>query len=285
MKRDFNEWLSKFKTSISDYTYYVDFEKIYKNVDKVKVELNILNSLIGSQNIEEEFQNILIKYPETLECIPLLLAVRSREIFIKDKMNEYLFKFDKMIYSIEDYIRFMRESGLFDLLQNHIINNLYDYVLGIEIGLDSNGRKNRGGHLMENLVEEYIEKAGYKKDVNYFKEMYLSDIEKKLNLDLSAMSGNNVSTKRFDFVIKTENQVYVIETNFYSSGGSKLNETARSYKMLAEESKKVNGVTFIWFTDGIGWLSARKNLEETFNEMETIYNIVDLENGILNNLK
>ena len=285
MKRDFNEWLSKFKTSISDYTYYVDFEKIYKNVDKVKVELNILNSLIGSQNIEEEFQNILIKYPETLECIPLLLAVRSREIFIKDQMNEYLFKFDKMIYSIEDYIRFMRESGLFDLLQNHIINNLYDYVLGIEVGLDSNGRKNRGGHLMENLVEEYIEKAGYKKDVSYFKEMYLSDIEKKWDLDLSAMSGNNVSTKRFDFVIKTDNQVYVIETNFYSSGGSKLNETARSYKMLAEESKKVNGVTFIWFTDGIGWLSARKNLEETFNEMETIYNIVDLENEILGKLK
>ena len=281
MKKDFNEWLSKFKMSISDYTYYVDFEKIYKNVDKVKVELNILNSLIGSQNIEEEFQNILIKYPETLECIPLLLAVRSREIFIKDKMNEYLFKFDKMIYSIEDYIRFMRESGLFDLLQNHIINNLYDYVLGIEVGLDSNGRKNRGGHLMENLVEEYIEKAGYKKDISYFKEMYLSDIEKKWNLDLSAMSGNNVSTKRFDFVIKTENQVYVIETNFYSSGGSKLNETARSYKMLAKESKKVNGVTFIWFTDGIGWISARKNLEETFNEMDTIYNIDDLEHDII----
>ena len=171
------------------------------------------------------------------------------------------------------------------MLQNHIINNLYDYVLGIEVGLDSNGRKNRGGHLMENLVEEYIEKAGYKKDVSYFKEMYLSDIEKKWDLDLSAMSGNNVSTKRFDFVIKTDNQVYVIETNFYSSGGSKLNKTARSYKMLAEESKKVNGVTFIWFTDGIGWLSARKNLEETFNEMETIYNIVDLENEILGKLK
>ena len=124
MNRNFNEWLSKFKPSISDYSYYVDFEKIYRNVDKVKVELNILNSLIGSQNIEEEFQNILIKYPDTLECIPLLLAVRSHEIFVKDEMNEYLFKFDKMIYSIEDYIRFMRESGLFDLLQNHIINNL-----------------------------------------------------------------------------------------------------------------------------------------------------------------
>ena len=284
MSRNFNEWLSKFKTSISDYTYYVDFEKIYKNVDKVKVELNILNSLIGSKNIEEEFQNILVKYPETLECIPLLLAVRSREIFVKDEINEYLFKFDKMVYSMKDYIKFMKESGLFDLLQNHIINNLYDYVLGIEVGLDSNGRKNRGGHLMENLVESYIIKAGYKKDVDYFKEMYLKDIEKKWNLDLSEMSGNNVSTKRFDFVIKTDNQVYVMETNFYSSGGSKLNETARSYKMLAQESKKVEGVTFIWFTDGTGWNSARKNLEETFNELETMYNIDDLENGILENL-
>ncbi len=284
MSRNFNEWLSKFKTSISDYTYYVDFEKIYKNVDKVKVELNILNSLIGSKNIEEEFQNILVKYPETLECIPLLLAVRSREVFVKDEINEYLFKFDKMVYSMKDYIKFMKESGLFDLLQNHIINNLYDYVLGIEVGLDSNGRKNRGGHLMENLVESYIIKAGYKKDVNYFKEMYLKDIENKWNLNLSEMSGHNTSTKRFDFVIKTDKQVYVIETNFYSSGGSKLNETARSYKMLAQESKKVEGVTFIWFTDGTGWNSARKNLEETFNELETMYNIDDLENGILENL-
>ena len=284
MARNFNEWLSKFKTSISDYKYYVDFEKIYKNVDKVKVELNILNSLIGSKNIEEEFQNILIKYPETLECIPLLLAVRSREIFVKDEINEYLFKFDKMVYSIKDYIKFMRESGLFDLLQNHIINNLYDYVLGIEVGLDSNGRKNRGGHLMENLVESYIIKAGYKKDVDYFKEIYLKDIEKKWNLDLSEISGHNTSTKRFDFVIKTDKQVYVIETNFYSSGGSKLNETARSYKMLAQESKKVDGVTFMWFTDGTGWNSAKKNLEETFNELETMYNIDDLEKGILEKL-
>lgn len=287
MSRNFEEWLSKFKTSISNYSYYVDFDKIYKNVDNVKIELNILNALIGSKNIEEEFKNIIIKYPETLECIPLLLAVRAREIFIKDDMNEYLFNFKKMVYSIEDYIKFMRESGLFDLLQNHIINNLYDYVLGVEVGLDSNGRKNRGGHLMENLVEEYIIKAGYIRDKNYFKEMYLKDIETRWNLDLSAMSGNNVSTKRFDFVIKTENQVYVIETNFYggTGGGSKLNETARSYKMLTQEAKLVDGVTFVWITDGTSWRSARKNLEETFNELETIYNINDLEIGVLEKLK
>ena len=131
------------------------------------------------------------------------------------------------------------------------------------------------------LVEKFIQKAGFKKDETYFKEMYLQDIEKRWKLDMSFISNNNTATKRFDFVIKTDNQVYVIETNFYSSGGSKLNETARSYKLLAQNSKKVDGVTFLWFTDGIGWISARKNLEETFNEMDTIYNIKDLENDVL----
>lgn len=285
MSRNFNEWLSKFKTSISDYTYYVDFKKIYKNIDKVKVELNILNSLIGSQNIEEEFQNILIKYPETLECIPLLLAVRSREIFVKDEINEYLFKFDKMVYSINDYIKFMRESGLFDLLQNHIINNLYDYVLGVEVGLDSNGRKNRGGHLMENLVEDYIKKAGYIKDKNYYKEMYTKDIKAKWNIDLMSISGKQQASKRWDYVIKTNDQLYVIETNFYASQGSKLNETARSYELIAQKVKQITGVTFIWITDGTGWNNAKNNLEETFNELETLYNISDLESGVLNDLK
>ena len=189
-----------------------------------------------------------------------------------------------MVYSVEDYIRFMRETGLFELIQNHIINNLYDYVLGVEVGLDSNARKNRGGHLMEDLVENYIIKAGFKKNINYFKEMYLSEIEKRWNLDLSSLSANNVSTKRFDFVIKTNNQVYLIETNFYSSSGSKLNEVARSYKMLAQETKRVNGVTFIWITDGHGWINAKRNLEETYNELETIYNIDDLDNGLFQKL-
>lgn len=285
MKRDFNKWLSNFKSSISNYTYYVDFEKIYKNVDKVKVELNILNSLIGSKNIEEEFEQIILKYPETLECIPLLLAVRSREIFVKDEINEYLFKFDKMVYSIKDYIRFMNESGLFDLLQNHIINNLYDYVLGVEVGLDSNGRKNRGGHLMEDLVEDYIKKAGYIKDINYFKEMSTNEIKEKWNIDLNNISGKKKAKKRWDFVIKTDNQIYVIETNFYGTQGSKLNETARSYEHIANTVSTIDGVTFIWCTDGKGWNNAKDNLEETFNELETIYSISDLENGALKRLK
>ena len=227
-----------------------------------------------------------MKYPDTLECIPILLAVRAHEIYVHDELNEYLFQFDKMVYSISDYKKFMRKTGLFDLLQNHIINNLYDYVLGVEVGLDSNGRKNRGGHLMENLVESYIKKAGYVKGVNYFKEMYLDQIEERWNVDLSAMSADHISSKRFDFVIKTANQIYVIETNFYGGkgGGSKLNETARSYKMLAQEAENVDGVTFMWITDGTAWKSARRNLEETFNTLDTIYNLDDLEHGVLKKL-
>ena len=175
----------------------------------------------------------------------------------------------------------MRKTGLFDLLENHIINNLFDYVTGVETGLDSNGRKNRGGHLMEDLVESFILKAGFIRNKNYFKEMYIHEIEEKWNVDLSAISNSGKTEKRFDFVIKTNKQLYVIETNFYASQGSKLNETARSYKTLSQEVATINGVTFIWFTDGCGWNSAKHNLEETFDVLDTVYNIQDLEDGIL----
>ena len=163
------------------------------------------------------------------------------------------------------------------MLQNHIISNLYDYVTGVEVGLDSNGRKNRGGHQMEDLVEGHLKRVG----VIYYKEMYLTEIERKWGLDLSAISADGTSTKRWDFVVKSANCVYVIETNFYTSGGSKLNETARSYKMIAEEAKAIPGFKFIWITDGKGWARARKNLEEAFNVMDNLYNIADIEGDIL----
>lgn len=280
MNRNFEEWLNQFKFSISGYKYYIDFKKVYKNVDNIKIELNILNSLIGSNQIEKDFENIIEKYPETLKCIPILLAVRQMEIYAQDENGEFTYNFKKQNYSIEQYKVFMRETGLFELLEKHIVNNLVDYCLGIETGLDSNGRKNRGGHQMEDLVEAYIKKSGVKE---YYKEMYLTDIEKKWNVDLSAISGNGTSTKRFDFVVKTDNMIYVIETNFYggNGGGSKLNETARSYKMISQEADTIEGVTFVWFTDGTAWRSARRNLEETFNVMENIYNINEMEKGIM----
>lgn len=276
-KRMFAYWLKTFRDSINGYEYYTDFKKVYENAELVKVEINILNSLVGSKDIENEFKNLINKYPECLKAIPILLAVRANEIYCQDEKGALNYRFDRKIQSVEEYAYFMRQTGLFDMLENHIISNLYDYVTGVEVGLGSNGRKNRGGHQMEDLVESFIKKTG----VTYYKEMYLADIERKWGVDLSAISADGTTTKRWDFVVKTASKIFVIETNFYASGGSKLNETARSYKMIAEEANTIKGVDFVWITDGAGWTSARRNLEETFNVLENMYNIADMENGIL----
>jgi type II restriction enzyme len=280
-KRNFIDWFRTFRPSIATFSYYADFPKIFSNVDAIKVELNILNSLIGSKNIKQEFESILAKYPNVVKCIPVLLAVRSTEISISDENGMFVYAFNGMMHNISVYSKFMDKSGLFDLMQNHLISNLVDYVTGVETGLDSNGRKNRGGHLMEDLVELYIQKAGFIKDKSYFKEMYISDIAKKWNIDLSAISNQGKMEKRFDYVVKTDKKIYAIETNFYGSGGSKLNETARSYKTIANEAKTIPNFEFVWFTDGFGWASAKNNLEETFDVLEHIYCIQDMENGIM----
>lgn len=134
---------------------------------------------------------------------------------------------------------------------------------------------------MESILQNYIEKEGFILNQTYFKEMYLKDIETKWNINLSSLSNLGKVAKRFDYVVKTKNCIYAIETNFYAGGGSKLNETARSYKMIAQESKNIKGFAFIWITDGIGWISAKHNLEETFDVMENIYNLKELSEGKL----
>ena len=280
MKRNFKEWFSTFTDSIATYEYYTDFNTVYKNIDKIKVELNILNSLIGSKNIEEDFDALFKKYPEIRKCLPLLIAVREKEIKVIDEGEKLKYNFTN-INDIELLKRFMRKTGLFDLISNHLVNNLVDYATGVEVGLGSNGRKNRGGHLMEDVLQGFIEKEGFVLNQTYFKEMYLKDIESKWNINLSALSNLEKVAKRFDYVVKTKNCIYAFETNFYSSSGSKLNETARSYKMLAEESKNIKGFAFVWVTDGLGWVGAKNNLEETFDAMENIYNIKELSEGKL----
>ena len=280
--RDFDKWLKTMKDSIATWNYYTDFDKVYKNVESIKIELNILNSLIGSKNIKEEFRKIIELYPNTLKAIPILLAKREKEIKINDENGNYQFNFEKPNYSPDEYVIFMEKTGLFELLQNHIIHNLVDYVTGVEVGLDSNGRKNRTGHTMEDLVESYLKKAGFIKNKTYFKEMYLSEVEKRFCVDLSNLSNQNKVEKRFDFVALKNNKVYGIECNFYGSDGSKLNETARSYKTLAIESKTIDNFVFVWLTDGKGWNSAKNNLEETFDELSTVFNLYDLENGAFN---
>lgn len=277
MKRDFNSWLSNFRDTLATWKYYTDFDKAYSNVNDIKVELNILNSLIGSKDIENEFKALITKYPEILKVIPILIAKREKKIKIIDANGTFEYSFSKMNYTLDEYVMFMRETGLFDLLSNHLIGNLLDYVTGVEVGMDTNGRKGRTGDAMEDLVESFIKKEGYQ----YYKELKLSELEKISGLDLSKLSNEGNTEKRFDFVIFKNGIYYACECNFYSTQGSKLNETARSYKTLALESKNINGFKFVWFTDGLGWTHAKHNLEETFDVLEDIYSIKDLEDGVL----
>lgn len=281
VKRNFEDWLQNFRANINNYDYYVDFTKVYSNAEKFRIELHMLNSLIVSKDIERDFLALVNKYPEVLKCIPLLLATRAKELSATDENGFHLYDFYHNTLTAEQYADFMRKTGLFNLLEKHIVNNLFDYVIGVEVGLDSNGRKNRVGHLMENLVEKFLIKNCFQKNETYFKEVYIQDITNKWGLDLSAISNNGKTEKRFDFVVKTPSMIYGIETNFYASQGSKLNETARSYKTLALEADAIDGFSFVWITDGQGWMHARHNLLETFEAMQHLYNITDLENGIL----
>lgn len=287
--RDFETWIGNFKESIATYDYYADWEKIFTQTDSIKVELNILNSLVGSNNIYSDFMNLISRYPEVRRAIPILIAKREATISVLDPDNGYrLFDFSAVHLSDQDCALFMEKSGLFNLISNRIVDNLYDYVTGVEVGLDSNARKNRGGHLMEDLVESYLIKAGLRceKDSRkkpdsgtYFKEINTNNL-RLWGLNMDPLTNSGKSSKRFDFVVCTDTTVFGIETNFYSSGGSKLNETARSYKQLAQEAQQILGFEFVWFTDGKGWNGARGNLWETFANMEHIYSISDLENGI-----
>ena len=277
MKRDFEEWFKTMRDSIATYSYYVDFEKVYKNVDSVKVELNILNSLIGSRNIRQDFLSLYSRFPDILKAIPILLAKRGKEIKINECGVEKIFNFEKANYSASEYADFMEKTGLFDLISSHIINNLVDYVTGVEVGLDSNGRKNRTGDIMEDIFEKSLIAAGYKKNETYFKEMPKSLVEKDFRVKLSKFGNNGKTEKIFDFVVIKNNHIYACECNFYSSGGSKLNETARSYKEIAQEAKGIENFTFVWITDGKAWSSAKNNLEETFEVLDDLFNLNDLE--------
>ena len=214
----------------------------------------------------------------------MLLAVRSNEIPAQDKDGSFVYRFDRMNYSIDQYKQFCRKTGLFNLISNQIVHNLVDYALGVETGLDSNARKNRGGYQMEKLVESYLQQAGFIKEEDYLVESYLNDAILEWGIRLPGIDNADRARKRFDFIVHVDHRVYGIETNFYASSGSKLNETARSYKLLGQESLEIENFTFIWITDGFGWNSAKANLRETYNSLESIYNISDLEDGILSKL-
>lgn len=286
MKKTFDELMNSLRETISGYDYFTDFNKVFENVKHVEVELNILNYLIGKDDFDREFCQLVDRYPNVLKVIPILLAVRNKKqnasikVFDNNEILDYNFYVRNK--TNEEYLNFVKKTGLVKLFNEDKVKNLVDYVMGVEVGLDSNARKNRGGTTMESLIEKNLleiklASEGMKVLSQATKAEIAREFETDKLDDLVLVEETGGANKTFDFaVLGKSGKIYLIEVNFYSSGGSKLNETARSYTRLQEDISKLNGVEFIWITDGFGWKTAKNNLHEAYQRIEHLITLEEL---------
>lgn len=267
--KDFNKFMSQLQETNQTLDFFCDFEKISANVDNIKLSLCMLNSLIGTTDLRRSIETIWNRDKSAFSVMDILIAVRSegKKVVLNSKGECIIL--DRLFESVDGVVEYLENTGLADIFRNGKIKDLVDYVFGIETGLDSNARKNRSGHVMERMVANIFDTNG----VIYRQEVYSTEWPK-----LQSALGED--EKRFDFVIETPNKIYLIEVNFYSGGGSKLNEVARSYSDIAPKINSVKGFEFVWITDGIGWKSATNKLQEAYNIIPSIYNLSDIQTFI-----
>lgn len=268
-KLSFSDFLNTLQDTNRNLSFYVDWQKCLANKDEIKLCLNHLNFLLGvnKNEILTKIHFLFSEYPKAFSCLNILIAVRDK--------NEKLFNNQGLVCELKSYFEtadkvydFINESGLIDIFSNSKIKYLNDYVFGIEVGLDTNARKNRSGTAMEKLLANEFSNNNL-----IFKEQ----LEVNKFDDLNFSFGKDL--KRFDFVIYSNNKTYFIECNFYSTGGSKLNEVARAYQEIAEKFNAFSDYEFVWITDGKGWLDAKSKLSEAYNSVQ-IYNLNHLHNFI-----
>lgn len=267
-KDEFELFMSQLKETNATLGFYCDFKKINSNVEAIAIKLNQLNYLIGQNDLDAAIRRLWEENPKVFSVLDILIAVRTadnKKAILEDGRVELI---SRMFESVDGVIEYIHGTGLDDVLQNKQIKNLADYVFGVETGLDTNARKNRSGHLMENQVATLFQKAG----IQYRQEVYSTEYP-----ELSVLGEDK---KRFDFVIETNTNKYLIEVNFYSGGGSKLNEVARAYSELSPKINALDGFNFVWITDGVGWNSARNKLEEAFYTIPDIFNLTTISKFI-----
>lgn len=266
LKKSFDDFLSELSTTNSTLDFFVDFEKITRNVDKISIKLNQLNYLIGQEDLRTAVHNLFQENSKCFSVLNIIIAVRGNKPILDDDgevvlLNSY-FETPELVYE------FIEKTGVAEVFKNKKIKNLVDYVFGIEVGMDTNARKNRGGKNMEKAIAKIFttNKIAYETEVKH------TVFEKLISL------GKDV--KRFDFVVKTAKTTYLIETNFYNGGGSKLNEVARAYTDLAPKINQYEEFEFVWITDGQGWHSAKNKLQEAFRHIPHVYNLKTLPHFI-----
>ena len=260
----FDEFLSQLSLTNATLDYFTDFEKAKVNVDLIAIKLNQLNYLIGKEDLKEAINALYAENPNCFDVLDILIAVRKNKRAKTINRAGIVVSLDSYFVSPELIIEFIFDTGLSDLFQNSGVTNLIDYVFGIEVGLDTNARKNRGGCNMAKAVSRAFDNA---------KIPYRSEVTSTEFLEIDSLG---VDVKRFDFAIKTEQKIYLIETNYYNTGGSKPNETARAYSDLGPKINRYNNYEFVWITDGQGWLMAKNKLEEAYNTIPHTYNLKSL---------
>ena len=269
MDKDFNKFMSQLQETNQTLDFFCDFDKIADNVENIKLSLCMLNSLIGTTDLRKSVETIWNRDRTAFNIMDILIAVRSDGKKVVLNAAGQCVVLDKLFTSVDGVIEYLEGTGLADIFRQKKINDLVDYVFGIETGLDSNARKNRSGHVMEGMVSNIFDKNGIK----YRQEVYSTEWP-----NLQDVLGDD--EKRFDFVINTAHKTYLIEVNFYSGGGSKLNEVARSYSDIAPKVNSVPRFEFVWITDGIGWKSAKNKLQEAYSIIPSIYNLTSIKNFI-----
>ena len=265
MAKDFNKFISQLQETNQTLDFFCDFDKISQNVEDIKLSLCMLNSLIGSADMRKSVETIWKRDKSTFNVMDILIAVRSEgKKKVLDSLGQCV-TLDSLFESVDGVMEFLDNTGLTEIFKTKRINDLVDYVFGIETGLDTNARKNRSGHVMEGMVARIFDKN----KITYRQEVYSSEWP-----EITKVLGDD--EKRFDFVIETKDKTYLLEVNFYSGGGSKLNEVARSYSDIAPKINSVSGFEFVWITDGIGWKSAKNKLQEAYSIIPSIYNLTDI---------
>lgn len=281
----FQHFQNTLTDSITVWNYFIDWQKVLKNFNNIEIQLNTLNYLIGKNDIETAFRTLLQQSPQIINTIPILIACRtsSFQILTDYTSGHFDYKYfnfkNKQLLTksdIDDILEFTKETGILNLFKNKTIKSIPDYVLGIEVGLDSNGRKNRGGNTMETIVESLITTMCQQNNFLYIPQATAQKIQAEWDIKIQV----DKSSRRFDFAVKNQNSLYLVEANFYGGGGSKLKSTAGEYKALFDFISK-QGHKFIWITDGLGWKTTLRPLEETFRHIDYTLNLNMVVSGLL----
>lgn len=267
----FNLFMSQLRETNATLDFYCDFPKIARNVADIEINLNTLNYLIGKENLREAVEALWHKDPSVFEVMDILIATRKKDDKKYIDNDGSMHSVHSLFGSVDGVMKFIEGTGLDKVFKSKEVKDLVDYVFGVETGLDTNARKNRSGEITETLVARIFSNSGV---------AYREQVSSKEFPAISTVLG--ADQKVFDFVITANGKTYLIEVNFYSGGGSKLNEVARSYTDVAPKVNGVPGFEFVWITDGIGWNSARNKLEEAFAAIPSIYNLTTISEFINN---